>query len=419
MDLGIIALVLLVIAIVLGFFRNTNVGLVSLLFALILGRYAGMTDASILKGFNPSLFITLMGVTLLFSILNNNGTIELLAQKIVSLAGNNNFLIPIAIFVIGAGLSTIGPGSIPILAIMPAFSIPIAKAHGYHPLMLAIIGCCGAFGGRMSTITPEGILTYDFLLQGNISTDEALVPLYTNQMVTCLILAILAFIYYRGWKVKPHVNPKESVSIRFNRAQILSLIGLLVMAVLVIGLDFNVGIVSFAVSATLFGLHAAHEGKSLKGVPWGVLIMVSGVSTLMGIVIETGGITLLTAALAAMMTPFTGPAVMGATSGIMSLFSSGLGVVFPTLLPTVVSVAETVGQISPIELASMVIIGGTITGLSPISTTGGLIMAILVSDSGENPAQERRLFLSLVAWGMTALALVIVLALSGVYKFIL
>ena len=157
MDLGVISLVLLLLAIILGFFRKTNVGLVSLLFALILGRLAGMNDASILKGFNPNLFIKLMGVTFLFSVLTVNGTITLLAKKIVSLAGRNNFLIPILIYLMGAGLTMCGPGSIPVLAIMPAFAIPIAKAHGYNPLMLSIIGCCGCFSGRMTTLTPEEI----------------------------------------------------------------------------------------------------------------------------------------------------------------------------------------------------------------------------------------------------------------------
>ena len=118
MDLGVISLVLLLLAIILGFFRKTNVGLVSLLFALILGRLAGMNDASILKGFNPNLFIKLMGVTFLFIVLTVNGTITLLAKKIVSLAGRNNFLIPILIYLMGAGLTMCGPGSIPVLAII-------------------------------------------------------------------------------------------------------------------------------------------------------------------------------------------------------------------------------------------------------------------------------------------------------------
>lgn len=110
----------------------------------------------------------------------------------------------------------------------------------------------------------------------------------------------------------------------------------------------------------------------------------------MSIVIKTGGIKLLTLALSSLMTPFTGSAIMGATAGIMSLFSSGLGVVFPTLLPTVSSVAETVGGLNPIELGSLVVIGGTITGLSPVSTTGGMIMALLMADEQDNQEKEQK-----------------------------
>ncbi|UQT40201.1 hypothetical protein M5E89_04210 [Acidaminococcus intestini] len=162
------------------------------------------------------------------------------------------------------------------------------------------------------------------------------------------------------------------------------------MSILVVLFKFNIGLVSFAVAAVLLMFHCASESKSFKGVPWGVLIMVSGVSTLMSIVIKTGGIKLLTLALSSLMTPFTGSAIMGATAGIMSLFSSGLGVVFPTLLPTVSSVAETVGGLNPIELGSLVVIGGTITGLSPVSTTGGMIMALLMADEQDNQEKEQK-----------------------------
>ena len=194
MNLGIVSLLLLAVAIAIGYFRKTNVGLVCMLFAVIIGKMAGIPNAEILKGFKPNLFINLMGVTLLFSILNKNGTIELLAHKIVGLAGNNNYLIPAAVFLMGMGLTTIGPGSIPLLAIMPAFAIPLAKAHGYNPLMLALIGCAGCFGGRMSSITPEGILSYDLLRQSGIDTALALRPIYTAQLLTGVLIAIVAFI---------------------------------------------------------------------------------------------------------------------------------------------------------------------------------------------------------------------------------
>lgn len=78
--------------------------------------------------------------------------------------------------------------------------------------------------------------------------------------------------------------------------------------------------------------------------------------------------------------------------------------------------AETVGGLNPIELGSLVVIGGTITGLSPVSTTGGMIMALLMADEQDNQEKEQKIFLSLVFWGLAALVLVFVLALVGVYR---
>lgn len=419
MNLGIVSLLLLAVAIAIGFFRKTNVGLVCMLFAMLIGKLAGIPDGEILKGFKPNLFINLMGVTLLFSILNKNGTIELLARKIVGLAGKNNYLIPVAVFLMGMGLTTIGPGSIPLLAIMPAFAIPLAKAHGYNPLMLAMIGCFGCFGGRMSAITPEGILSYELLRQGGIDTAQALGPIYTAQLVTGVLMAVVAFFYYKGYRPQPVQEEQQEKEASFTGVQWLSLLGLLAMAVLVIALKQNVGLVCFAISAILLCCHAANEKQSLKAIPWGVLLMVSGVSMLMNMVIKTGGLKALIAGLSTLMNSYTAPAVMAATAGIMSLFSSGLGVVFPTLLPTVAELGQSIG-VNPVELASMVLIGGTITGISPISTTGGLIMATLMADEEgtDKKGEEMKLFMELTVWALGILVCLTLLAGVGFYKII-
>lgn len=419
MNLGIVSLLLLAVAIAIGFFRKTNVGLVCMLFAVVMGKLTGIPNGEILKGFKPNLFINLMGVTLLFSILNKNGTIELLARKIVGLAGKNNYLIPVAVFLMGMGLTTIGPGSIPLLAIMPAFAIPLARAHGYNPLMLAMIGCFGCFGGRMSSITPEGILSYELLRQGGIDTAQALGPIYTAQLVTGVLMAVATFIYYKGYRPQPVQEELEEKGTSFTGVQWLSLLGLLTMAVMVIALKQNVGLVCFAISAVLLCCHAADEKQSLKAIPWGVLLMVSGVSMLMNIVIKTGGLKVLIGGLSTLMNGYTAPAVMAATAGIMSLFSSGLGVVFPTLLPTVAELGRSIG-VNPVELGSMVLIGGTITGISPISTTGGLIMATLMADEEgtDKKGEEMKLFMELTVWALGILVCLTLLAGVGFYKII-
>ncbi|MBQ6424253.1 MAG: hypothetical protein IJJ93_03150, partial [Acidaminococcaceae bacterium] len=84
--MALLSLGLLLLAIFLGFFRHMNTGLLAIGFALILGRLSGISDKEIISGFNYSLFMILLGVTYLFSLAQLNGSLELLAKKVVALA---------------------------------------------------------------------------------------------------------------------------------------------------------------------------------------------------------------------------------------------------------------------------------------------------------------------------------------------
>ena len=120
------------------------------------------------------------------------------------------------------------------------------------------------------------------------------------------------------------------------------------------------------------------EKKAVQMVPWNVIIMVLGVGILMNVISLSGGIDIMVAALEHVMSKRTAAMIMGITSGFMSFFSSGLGVVFPTLIPTASGLASTLGA-DAIELVSVIVIGGTIVGFTPISTTGALIMQVFLS----------------------------------------
>lgn len=419
MSMAVITIICLIVAIAIGFFRQLNVGILSIMGAFIVGHMMGLNDKQIIGGFNGNLFVTLMGVTFLFSILNSNGTIQLLATRSVSLVGSHNWLIPIVIFLTGYIMTGLGPGAIPMLAIMPAFAIPVALARGYNPIMMALIADFGVFGGRMSPITPESILVRELLAKGNIVSPEVVNVLIANQTLTGIVCALIAFVYYKGYKVK-NVHITEKVA-PFNRHQWLSLVALLTMVVLVIFFKHNVGLVSFTVGGVLLCLGAAEESKSIKGIPWSVLIMICGVGTLMKLVVESGGIDIISDFLAILMNSATASGIMGIIAGIMSWFSSGLGVVFPTLIPTVAGLAEAIGDnVNAIEMASLIVIGGTFTGVSPFSTTGGLILATLMTDetSANTDVREhksRKIFIELLIWSCITLVVLAVLAFTGVY----
>lgn len=143
MNLGLISLIALLVAIAIGFFRNCNVGILCIGFAMILGVIFGVSAGKIISGFSSSLCIQMIGITYLFAIIQNNGTLELLARKMVALVGKKRFLIPFVMYILGFVICAAGPGAIPSLAIIPVIAIPVALSAGVNPIMTAMIGDLG------------------------------------------------------------------------------------------------------------------------------------------------------------------------------------------------------------------------------------------------------------------------------------
>lgn len=417
MNLGFLSLILLLAAIVLGFLRNANVGIMCIGFAMILTLlFPGQVVAKdVVSGFSTSLFIQMAGVMYLFAIINSNGTLELMAKKIVNLVPAR--AIPFVMFAIGMALSASGPGSIPCLAIIPVIAIPLSVSAGINPIMTAIIGDMGAMAGRMSPLTPEAAVVRNLMEEQGMVGNT--VPIMLCTFLTCVITAALVYIYYKGWKVEKSsaTGEKEKLA-SFSWQQLLSLAGLAILAVGVLFLGWNVGLTGFLIGSILIVAGCGNEKKAVGGVPWSVIIMVLGVGMLMNIVKVSGGIDLLVEALENVMGPKSAAPIMALTAGIMSFFSSGLGVVFPTLVPVCGSLAQSLGA-DGVLLVAMVVIGGTIAGYTPISTTGALIMAgVAQQENAEERFPQNKLFIELFAVSFLNLAVLAIMAVIGIYGVI-
>ena len=416
MNLAVISLVLLLAAIVIGFVRNVNVGILSIGFAMILTLLFPdtLSTKDVVSGFSTSLFVQMVGVTYLFAIINGNGTLELLAKKIVNKVPART--IPFVMFLIGMVLSAVGPGSIPCLAIIPVIAIPISISAGINPIMTAIIGDMGAMAGRMSPLTPEAAVVRGLMEEQNLNGNT--VPIMICTIVTTLICAALVYIYYRGWKVeKPMQTDEKEVLPKFTWQQMASIAGLLLLAFGVLVLSWNVGLTGFLIGSVLCILGCGKEKKAIAGVPWNVIIMVLGVGILMNVISLSGGVDLLVSALEKVMGEKSAAPVIELLAGIMSFFSSGLGVVFPTLVPICGGLASGIGA-DGVYLVAMVVIGGTIAGYTPISTTGALIMAgVAQQKDSEERFPQNKMFLELFAVSFINLAVLAVMAMTGVYKF--
>lgn len=87
MNLGLVSLIVLLLAIIIGFARNANVGILCVGFSMILSIVYKVDIKTVIAGLSSSLFIQMVGITYLFAIIQRNGTLELLARKMVRLVG--------------------------------------------------------------------------------------------------------------------------------------------------------------------------------------------------------------------------------------------------------------------------------------------------------------------------------------------
>ncbi|EPK3634056.1 SLC13 family permease, partial [Acinetobacter baumannii] len=78
-------------------------------------------------------------------------------------------------------------------------------------------------------------------------------------------------------------------------------------------------------------------------------------------------------------------------SAIMSVFSSTLGVVAPTLFPIVPALALTSG-LNPLVLFICIVVGAQSTAISPFSSGGSLIMASAPADIDKTKFFNQLLF---------------------------
>lgn len=416
MNLGIISLIALLAAIIIGFVRNANVGILCMGFSMVLGLVFGLDAKEILSGFSSSLFIQMVGITYLFAIINSNGTLELLAHKMVGMVGKKKALIPFVMYILGFLICAVGPGAIPSLAIIPVIAIPVAVSAGINPIMTAIIGDLGVMSGRMSPLTPESAVVRELMEEQGLTGNT--IPIMISLTITALIVAVLVYIYYKGWKVEKREDKTEEALPKFNGKQWLSLAGLLILAVGVLLFSWNVGLTGFLVGSVLIVLGCGEEKKAIKGIPWNVILMVLGVGILMNVISLSGGIDIMVAGLEKIMGHRTAAMIMAITAGFMSFFSSGLGVVFPTLIPTASGLASGLG-VGAVELVTVIVIGGTVSGFTPISTTGALIMAgVAQQENAEEKFPQNRLFVELFAVSFIALAVLAIMAVIGVYGWI-
>ena len=152
----------------------------------------------------------------------------------------------------------------------------------------------------------------------------------------------------------------------------------------------------------------ADEKKVVALVPWGTLIMICGVGMLISLGVKVGIIDLLAEWLTQHVPMWMIPVLLCLISAVMSIFSSTLGVVTPTLFPIVPAIAAASG-LNPMLLFICIVAGAQSSSISPFSSGGSLIMGSAPEGIDRNKLFNQLLFRAIPVGVIAALIAVIVL----------
>lgn len=400
MNLAVISVCALALAVIVSCVSRLNVGVLSLALAWMVGVYlGGMPVGSVMSGFPSQLFLTLTGVTLLFSLAHANGTLDRLTHHAVRLCRGNRGTIPVMFFALGAVLSSMGPGNIASTALLAPLAMATATRSGIPAFLMAIMVANGANSGALSPFAPTGIIVNGIMARNGMPGLEG--QTYVYNLLAHAAVAFGGYALFGGLKLfgagtaaAPIAQPEAS-STPFERrhwitiAVVAALIGSVILA------QVNVGMGAFLGAVVLVLSGAADEGQAFTRMPWRVIVMVCGVTVLISLVEKAQGIDLLVSLVARIASAHTVTVVVAFFTGLVSVYSSTSGVVLPAFLPMVPGLAAALPGSSAIGIAMSMNVGGHLVDLSPLSTLGALCIA------GAPVEESRALFNKLLAWGLS------------------
>ena len=399
MNLAWISIAALVLAVGLSCTTAVNVGVLSLTLAWLIGVYlGGMSLDAVLAGFPTSLLVTLVGVTLLFSIAECNGTLARVTGRAVRLCRGNAGLLPFMFFALGLVISTIGPGGTPTSALLAPPAMAVAARAGISPLLMAIMAGNGALAGTLSPFAPTGIVAHGVMERVGLGGVEW--QTYAYNALAHTLVGVGGFVLLGGLRLFKRSDgrafPAEPTAESMESAHWLTLAAIAVLIVGVAGFGLNVGMTALALATALTLARTVDEKKAIQAMPWSVILMVTGVTVLVSILEKNKGMELFISGLAGIAGPWTLAPTVAFGTGVVSVYSSTSGVVLPAFLPTVPGLAARLGGLEALPIAWSMNIGASLVDLSSLSTVGALFLAAAPAGT-----DTRYMFNALLVWGLS------------------
>ncbi|WP_151740369.1 SLC13 family permease [Acinetobacter nosocomialis] len=403
-------LIALAVSIGLGYKTKINIGFFTIVFAYLIGCFGmGLKPSEVIELWPVKIFFIILSVTLFYNFALANGALEKLASHLLYKCRKFPQFLPLAIFFAATIIAGLGAGFYTVLAFMAPITLLLCKKTNMNMIIGGMAANYGALAGANFMTSQSGIIFRSLMENTGISSQTAF-SYSSGIFVLTLIIPIAVLGIYTLWNRKSNsivIEDQKPEPFDKKQKQSIFLIVLMMSIVLIFPilhlvfpdvktisfLNSKIDIAFLAITFSLISLlmKLADEKKVIALVPWGTLIMICGVGMLIALGVKLGIITTLSEWLANNVPVWVIPVLLCLISAIMSVFSSTLGVVAPTLFPIVPALALSSG-LNPLVLFICIVVGAQSTAISPFSSGGSLIMASAPADIDKTKFFNQLLF---------------------------
>ncbi|MDA3642740.1 C4-dicarboxylate ABC transporter [Saccharopolyspora indica] len=406
MNAEIIALIVFAAVFAISAIRNVHMGALALVAAFVVGvGVVGESLDDVLADFPVDALLILLGITYLFGVARETGTIDWLVDRSVRLVGPRVALLPWAMWLIGTGVACLGT-SHAAFAVVP-IAMSLATTHRISPTLMGIAMSSAIVGGALAPTSINGITVATIAEDANLPYSAAL--MFGLSVGVNALVVLVAFLMFGGPELirrsrrdaaaleasataarTTPAPPITRLQVTVLGTLVLLIAGFVVLTVL--DVDVNLGVVALTLAVALSILVPDVGRRAISKVDWGTILLLGGILTYVGVLTRLGAIDQLGELARSVNVPLIAAIVICVIAAVVSAFASTIGIL-GALIPLAVPLLVPGGGLEVTGFIYALAISASLVDCAPYSTTGATIIA--------SAPEDRRPVLTkhLTAWG--------------------
>lgn len=419
MSAEVLALIVFAAVFAVSAIRNVHMGALALVAAFIVGiGVVGEGLDDILEAFPVDALLILLGITYLFGIARETGTIDWLVDRSVRLVGPRVALLPWAMWFVGTGVACLGT-SHAAFAVVP-IAMSLATTHRINPTLMGIAMSSAIVGGALAPTSINGITVATVAKDADLPYNAAL--MFGLSVGVNALVVLVAFLMFGGPELirrsrreaqapsEPDMSgggvalatdtrlvTESAPAPPITRTQVTVLCTLFLLVAGFFGLtlldvDVNLGVVALTLAVGLSLAIPDVGRRAMSKVDWGTILLLGGILTYVGVLTRLGAIDQLGEFARSVSVPLIAAIVICVIAGLVSAFASTIGIL-GALIPLAVPLLVPGGGLEMTGFIYALAISASLVDCAPFSTTGATIVASAAED------QRQLLSKRLTVWG--------------------